>query len=118
MPGEAPTRTAPPAPTLRRELSGRQVGMIAVGGAVGTGLFLGSGLAISLAGPAVVVAYLVAALAALVVAYALAEMTAVHPEVGGFGALDYFKVREIFRAAEPAKEALKTKLSQKLAALS
>lgn len=87
MPGEAPTRTAPPAPTLRRELSGRQVGMIAVGGAVGTGLFLGSGLAISLAGPAVVVAYLVAALAALVVAYALAEMTAVHPEVGGFGAI-------------------------------
>ena len=42
----------------------------------------------------------------------------IRPEVGGFGALDYFKVREIFRAAEPAKEALKTSLSQKLAALS
>jgi NTE family protein len=42
----------------------------------------------------------------------------VRPEVGGFGALDYFKVREIFRAAEPAKEILKRKLSQRLEALS
>ena len=41
----------------------------------------------------------------------------IRPEVGAFGALDYFKVREIFRAAEPAKEALKTSLSQKFAAL-
>jgi len=40
----------------------------------------------------------------------------IRPEVGGFGALDYFKVREIFRAAEPAKEALKTKLYQRLTA--
>jgi len=38
----------------------------------------------------------------------------IRPEVGAFGALDYFKVREIFRAAEPAKEALKTALYQKL----
>ena len=38
----------------------------------------------------------------------------IRPEVGGFGALDYFKVQEIFRAAEPAKEALKRKLSQRL----
>ncbi|MGW0517204.1 amino acid permease [Crossiella sp. NPDC003009] len=70
---------------LRRELTGRQVGMIAIGGAIGTGLFLGSGLAISLAGPAVVLAYLLAAVAALALAYALAEMTVVHPEPGGFG---------------------------------
>ncbi|MBW4718413.1 amino acid permease [Saccharothrix sp. SC076] len=61
--------------------------MISLGGALGTGLFLGSGLAISMAGPAVVVAYLVGALAAVVVVYAVAEMVAVHPEAGGFGAV-------------------------------
>ncbi|QUH01652.1 amino acid permease [Saccharopolyspora erythraea] len=72
-------------PGLRRDLSGRQVGMIAVGGAIGTGLFLGSGLAISIAGPAVIIAYAVAAFAALALAYALAEMIVVHPEAGGFG---------------------------------
>ncbi|WP_433869371.1 amino acid permease [Saccharopolyspora sp. CA-218241] len=72
---------------LRRDLSGRQVGMIAIGGAIGTGLFLGSGLAISIAGPAVIIAYAVAAFAALALAYALAEMVAVRPEPGGFGAL-------------------------------
>lgn len=72
---------------LRRDLSGRQVGMIAIGGAIGTGLFLGSGLAISIAGPAVIIAYAVAAFAALALAYALAEMVVVHPEAGGFGAI-------------------------------
>lgn len=70
---------------LRRDLSSRQVGMIAIGGAIGTGLFLGSGLAISIAGPAVVIAYVLAACVALALAYALAEMMVVHPEVGGFG---------------------------------
>lgn len=70
---------------LRRELSGRQVGMIALGGSIGTGLFLGSGLAINTAGPAVIIAYAVAAFAALALAYALAEMVVVHPEAGGFG---------------------------------
>ncbi|GAB2754590.1 amino acid permease [Salinifilum aidingensis] len=72
-------------PGLRRELNGRQVTMLAVGGAIGTGLFLGSGLAVSIAGPAVLIAYLVAALVALALAYALAEMVVVHPEAGGFG---------------------------------
>ena len=38
---------------LRRSLSARRLTMIALGGAIGTGLFLGSGFAISLAGPAV-----------------------------------------------------------------
>ncbi|GGM50213.1 amino acid permease [Longimycelium tulufanense] len=89
MTGEAPAPATVEARStgLRRALSGRQVGMIAIGGAIGTGLFLGSGLAISLAGPAVIVAYVVAALAALALAYTLAEMTVVHPEAGGFGAI-------------------------------
>lgn len=40
----------------------------------------------------------------------------IRPAVGTFGSLDYFKIRDIFRAAEPAKETLKRKLSQRLAA--
>lgn len=72
-------------PRLHRDLSGRQVRMIAIGGAVGTGLFLGSGLAISLGGPAVILLYAVGALLAWTLAYALAEMTVAHPEPGGFG---------------------------------
>ncbi|WP_333738163.1 amino acid permease [Streptomyces sp. IBSBF 2806] len=82
--------TAVPAPDaggLRRSLSGRQIGMISIGGTIGTGLFLGSGLAISLAGPAVVVAYAAGAVVAILLAYALAEMTVAHPEAGGFGAV-------------------------------
>ncbi len=38
----------------------------------------------------------------------------IRPEVGGFGALDYFRIAEIFEAAEPAKALLKHKLSQRL----
>ena len=38
----------------------------------------------------------------------------IRPEVGGFGALDYFRVEEIFRAAMPAKDLLKYKISQRL----
>lgn len=72
---------------LRRGLSGRQVTMIGLGGAIGTGLFLGSGLAISQAGPATIIAYIVCALIALVIAWALAEMVIVHPTAGSFGVL-------------------------------
>jgi len=61
--------------------------MIGLGGAIGTGLFLGSSLAISQAGPATIIAYVVCALVALVIAWALAEMVVVHPEAGAFGAV-------------------------------
>ena len=71
---------------LRRTLSARRMSMIAIGGAIGTGLFLGSGFAISLAGPAVLVSYLVGALLALLLMGCLAEMTVAHPTTGSFGA--------------------------------
>lgn len=38
---------------LHKKLSAKQMGMIAIGGAIGTGLFMGSKFAISFAGPAV-----------------------------------------------------------------
>ena len=71
---------------LRRTLGARRMSMIAIGGAIGTGLFLGSGFAISLAGPAVLVSYLVGALIALLLMGCLAEMTVAHPTTGSFGA--------------------------------
>jgi amino acid transporter, AAT family len=60
--------------------------MIAIGGAIGTGLFLGSGFAISIAGPGVVLSYAIGALIALLLMGCLAEMTITHPTSGSFGA--------------------------------
>src|SRR5215469_16914772 len=71
---------------LRRSLSARRLTMIALGGAIGTGLFLGSGFAISLAGPAVLLSFAVGALIALLLMGCLAEMTVAHPTSGSFGA--------------------------------
>lgn len=71
---------------LRRTLSARQMSMIAIGGAIGTGLFLGSGFAISFAGPSVLVSYAIGALISLLLMGCLAEMTVAHPTSGSFGA--------------------------------
>ncbi len=71
---------------LQRTLSARRMSMIAIGGAIGTGLFLGSGFAISLAGPAVLLSYAIGALIALLLMGCLAEMTIAHPTSGSFGA--------------------------------
>jgi L-asparagine transporter-like permease len=70
---------------LQRQLSQRQVTMLAIGGAIGVGLFLGSSVTIRLAGPAVIVSYVLGAVIATIVAYALAEMAVVHPVAGSFG---------------------------------
>ncbi len=60
--------------------------MIAIGGAIGTGLFLGSGFAIGIAGPAVLLSYLIGALITLLLMGCMAEMTVAHPTAGSFGA--------------------------------
>lgn len=70
---------------LERQLSQRQLTMMTIGGAIGVGLFLGSTLTIQLAGPGVIVTYLIGAAIALVMAYAIAEMAVVHPVAGAFG---------------------------------
>jgi L-asparagine transporter-like permease len=70
---------------LQRRLNSRQLTMIAIGGAIGVGLFLGSSFTIELAGPGIIVSYLIGALIAVVMAYALAEMAVVHPVAGSFG---------------------------------
>jgi amino acid transporter, AAT family len=70
---------------LHRRLSQRQLTMMAIGGAIGVGLFLGSGVTIRLAGPAVILSYVLGAAIALVMSYVLAEMAVVHPVAGAFG---------------------------------
>lgn len=71
---------------LKRTLSARQMSMIAIGGAIGTGLFLGSGFAIGFAGPSVLISYGIGALISLLLMGCLAEMTVAHPTSGSFGA--------------------------------
>src|SRR5271170_428193 len=70
---------------LNRKLTQRQLTMLAIGGAIGVGLFLGSSVTIHLAGPGVIVTYLIGALIAMIVAYSLAEMAVVQPVAGSFG---------------------------------
>ncbi|MGC2111032.1 MAG: amino acid permease [Candidatus Korobacteraceae bacterium] len=70
---------------LARELSERQMSMIAIGGAIGTGLFLGSALAVRTAGPGVILSYLFASGIALLLMYCLSEMAVAHPTAGSFG---------------------------------
>ncbi|MGI8772871.1 MAG: amino acid permease [Acidobacteriaceae bacterium] len=77
---------------LHRGLSTGQISMIAIGGAIGTGLFLGSGFAIGFAGPSVLVSYAVGALIALLLMGCLAEMTVAHPTSGSFGAWAEFYI--------------------------
>jgi amino acid transporter, AAT family len=70
---------------LSRQLTARQLGMIAIGGAIGTGLFLGSSLAVHTAGPGVVITYLIGAGITLLMMGALSEMAVAHPTAGSFG---------------------------------
>ena len=45
--------------SLQRHLSNRHIQLIAIGGAIGTGLFMGSGKTISLAGPSIIFVYMI-----------------------------------------------------------
>jgi len=70
---------------LQRGLSKAQIVMIGLGGAIGTGLFMGSGLAIGYAGPAVIISYAMAGFVAVVMVFSLSEMAVLHPTAGSFG---------------------------------
>ena len=70
---------------LSRQLSPGQLSMIAIGGAIGTGLFLGSSLAVRIAGPGVIISYLIGAAIALLFMSAISEMAVAHPTAGSFG---------------------------------
>ena len=68
----------------RHALSNRQVQMIAIGGAIGVGLFLGAGGRLAAAGPALVFAYAGAGVAAFFVMRALGELVLYRPTSGSF----------------------------------
>jgi AAT family amino acid transporter len=70
---------------LRHQLSASQMAMVSVGGSIGTGLLLGSGAAIQIAGPALILTYLLGAFLAWTVTNALGEMASAHPGAGSFG---------------------------------
>ncbi len=70
---------------LSKALTRAQITMIGLGGAIGTGLFMGSGIAIGYAGPAVVISYAIAAFIAVIMVCSLSEMAVMHPAAGSFG---------------------------------
>lgn len=59
---------------LQRSLSNRHLQLIAIGGAIGTGLFMGSGKTISLAGPSILFIYMIIGLMVFLVMRALGEL--------------------------------------------
>lgn len=65
--------------SLQKKLLPRHVSLMAMGGAIGTGIFKGSAETVSLAGPGVVLSYVFAGLLLLVVMGAIAEMAIVYP---------------------------------------
>ena len=58
---------------------------MALGGAIGTGLFLASGLSVNVAGPAIILSYVIVAGISLLLGRALTEMAVAHPTAGAFG---------------------------------
>ncbi|WP_411122358.1 amino acid permease [Streptomyces sp. x-19] len=67
-----------------KALKGRHINMIAIGGAIGTGLFLGAGGRLHSAGPALAIAYAVCGLFAFFVVRALGELVVHRPSSGSF----------------------------------
>lgn len=80
--------TASPAasadPQLGHALKSRQLVMMGLGSAIGAGLFLGSGVGVQTAGPAVLLSYLIAGALIIIVMRALGEMAAARPTSGAF----------------------------------
>src|SRR5580698_10558413 len=67
-----------------KTLGNRQVQMIAIGGAIGTGLFLGAGARLQLAGPALALVYLICGIFSFLILRALGELVMYRPCSGSF----------------------------------
>jgi GABA permease len=73
-----------PAAGLRHELKRRHMTMIALGGVIGAGLFVGSGVVIKAAGPAAVISFAITGFLVVLVMRMLGEMAVALPAVGSF----------------------------------
>lgn len=69
---------------MQRKLSARQMQMIALGGTIGVGLFMGSGSTIKWTGPSVLIAYIISGIFLYLIMRALGEMLYIHPTTGSF----------------------------------
>lgn len=88
-----PVTASPPGSTadgegdgLRPGLRNRHLSMIAIGGVIGAGLFVGSGAGIAKAGPGILISYAIAGLLVVLVMRMLGEMAAANPTSGSFSA--------------------------------
>src|SRR6188472_2110593 len=72
------------APTLKKALSQRQLTMFAIGGVIGAGLFVGSGVVIGDTGPGAFITYALAGVLIIMVMRMLAEMAVANPSTGSF----------------------------------
>ncbi|MFF4560755.1 amino acid permease [Streptomyces sp. NPDC001435] len=83
---ETPPQEQRDGAALSHGLKQRHLSMIALGGVIGAGLFVGSGAGITAAGPSIVVAYAVSGLLVMLVMRMLGEMSAAYPSSGSFSA--------------------------------
>ncbi len=69
---------------LQHGLKQRHMTMIAIGGVIGAGLFVGSGVVVNSTGPAVIASFLITGALVILVMRMLGEMAVAYPAVGGF----------------------------------
>ncbi|MFD4817870.1 amino acid permease [Peribacillus butanolivorans] len=74
---------------LNRELKGRHIQMIALGGTIGVGLFMGSASAIKWTGPSVMLAYAISGIFIFLIMRAMGEMLYLEPSTGSFATFGY-----------------------------
>jgi GABA permease len=80
---------------LRRSLQRRHMQMIALGGVIGAGLFVGSGVVVSAAGPAAVLSFAITGMIVVLVMRMLGEMAVAYPAVGGFYEYSHLALGEL-----------------------
>src|SRR5690242_7503738 len=71
-------------PGLHKALSQRQLRMIAIGGVIGAGLFVGSGVVMGGTGPGAFITYALSGVLIIMVMRMLAEMAVANPSTGSF----------------------------------